>query len=119
MLPPILLVAGLAVAGTASAAPTHLTDVQYMQAARCRALIAAPALGGGDTHRIDDLLKQEGVGREAFIADKADEMQREVARLAKGASSERRASLTSERDGVCQAYNGANTAAAQSGTSSR
>jgi hypothetical protein len=100
-----VIVAALAVSTTAAAQPSHLSDVQYMQAARCRALIASPSLGKEDTSRIDGLLKAEGSSRVTYIADKADEMQRDAARMAAGASPERKASLIAERDGVCAAYN--------------
>jgi hypothetical protein len=108
----LIIVATLAASTSALASPSHLTDVQYMQAARCRALIAAPALGGGDTSQIDALLKRESSGRLGYVYDKANEMQRDAARTARDASSERKASLISERDGVCEAFNGAATTAA-------
>ena len=40
-----------------------------------------------------------------YIADKADDMQRDAARMASGASPERKATLIAERDGTCAAYN--------------
>jgi hypothetical protein len=100
-----VILTALAVSTTAAAQPSHLSDVQYMQAARCRALIASPALGKEDTSRIDALLKAEGSGRVTYIADKADDMQRDAARMASGASPERKATLIAERDGTCAAYN--------------
>jgi hypothetical protein len=100
-------VIGALVASTAAvAAPSHLTDVQYMQAARCRALIASPALGKGDTTNIDALLKSEGASRLDFVYDKASEMQRDAARVARDASPQSKASLIAERDGPCVAFTG-------------
>ena len=112
-----VVIASLAVAGSAAAAPTHLSDVQYMQAARCQALVASPALGKGDTTRIDALMKSEGASRIDYVHDKADEMRRQTTRLAADANPERRASLIAERDGACQAFasNGSNMAATSSG----
>src|SRR3974390_135812 len=52
-------VAALAVTTPAMAASTHLTDVQFMQASRCAALIASPSLGKEDATSIDALLKSE------------------------------------------------------------
>lgn len=101
-----VVIASLAVAGSAAAAPTHLSDVQYMQAARCQALVASPALGKGDTTRIDALMKSEGASRIDYVHDKADEMRRQTTRLAADANPERRASLIAERDGPCAAFSG-------------
>ncbi|MHB8529567.1 MAG: hypothetical protein ACYC8V_08680 [Caulobacteraceae bacterium] len=107
MLKPLIIVASLAVSTSALAAPTHLTDAQYMEAARCRALIASSALGKGDTHVIDALMKREGAGRIGMVYDRADEMGRDAARLARDANGAQKASLVAERDGACLAFNAA------------
>jgi hypothetical protein len=101
-----VVVAALAVSTAAAAAPSHLTDMQYIEAARCQALIASPALGKGDTSTIDALVKSEGRSRIDYVSNKADETRREAARLASQASPERRATLMAERDGACAAFSG-------------
>ena len=105
MIRSFIVIASLA-ASTAVAAPqAQLSDVQYLAAARCRALIASPALGKGDTHAIDGVLKAQNRGRPAYIYDKGQDMQQDAASQARHASP----TPIAERDGVCQAFNGAET----------
>jgi len=108
----LIVSASLAASTSVVAAPNHLTDVQYMQASRCRALIASPALGKGDTTVIDGLLKSEARGRMGYVYERADEMQHDAARIARDASAERKVSLIAERNGVCEAFNGGTSTAA-------
>ncbi len=121
MLKTVLAAATLAACAAATlpaiAATDHLSDSQYLTAVRCRALIASPALGKGDTGALDAMLKSERVGRVASMADRADEIRSDAARQASHAGSTEKAQLDAERDGLCQAYvPGATTAAAaQSG----
>ena len=109
MIRSFIVIASLA-ASTAMAAPqAQLSDVQYLAAARCRALIASPALGKGDTHAIDGVLKAQNRGRPAYIYDKGQDMQQDAASQARHASPTQKTALIAERDGVCQAFNGAET----------
>ncbi len=114
----IVIIAALAVSTTAAAQPTtpKLTDVQYMEAARCRALIASPSLGKEDTTSIDALLKSQGASRTTYVYDKAGEMQSDAARQASGASPERKANLIAERDGTCAAFTGSTVATTAKGS---
>ena len=95
-----------AVATTASARATHLTDVEYLQAARCSGLAASEALGAMDTASIDALLKIESRGRDGFIIDKAEQMKADARRIARRAKPERKAALLAERAGACARYFG-------------
>ena len=101
-----IVIAALAASNVALAAPVHLTDGQFLAASRCRALIASPALGGGDTRVIDGLIKTEGRSRAAYIFDKSRETQEDAAGQARHAGPIGRTALIAERDGACQAYNG-------------
>lgn len=93
-----------AVATTASARANHLTDVEYLQAARCSGLAASEALGAMDTASIDALLKAESRGRVGFIVDKADKARSDAERMANRAKPERRAGLLAERTNTCARY---------------
>ncbi len=101
-----------ALAPMAWAAPAHLTDGQYLAAVRCRALIASPTLGKGDTHALDGLLERESLGRVPAVADRADETRADATRDANHAGVQEKAQLVAERDGACQAFAGGTTTTA-------
>jgi hypothetical protein len=110
-----IIIASLAASSVAMAAPAHLTDSQYLSAVRCRALIASPSLGKGDTSAIDAMLKVERNGRQPAVADRADEVRSDTVRVTGHAGANEKAQLMAERNGVCQAIGegGTTTAAAQ------
>ncbi len=104
----LILVAALGAAGAATAAtPARMSDGQYLELNRCRALMASTALGGGDTKLVDAALKAQSRGREDYITTHGGELQQDAARAAQRASGDRRARLISERDGACQTLVGA------------
>ena len=105
MLKAFVVIASIATSSVALASPAHLSDAQYVSAARCGGLIGSPALGRGDTSAIDAVLKSEGRSRMPIVADKADEARRDAVREAAHAGVQGRAALAAERDGVCQAWN--------------
>ena len=102
-----IVLAATAIATTAFAQPDgRLSDVDYIQAARCKGLVASGALGDVNTAGIDALLKTQGRGRVAFIYDKADQKRTDAyfeAKRAQGAGKDR---LIAERDGVCKRFLG-------------
>jgi len=104
MLNGFIVAAALAASTAAVAQPAHLTDTQYLAAARCRALIASPALGKGDTSAIDSVLKTEGRSRVGAVYDRVDQVQSDAASAARRAEGEQKAKLVAERDGACQVY---------------
>ena len=112
MLKGFIVIASLVASTAALAAPAHLSDGEYLAAARCRALIASPVLGKGDTAAIDALLKGQAQRRVGFISDKADEVQRDTQRVVGHADADGKAKLIAERDGVCRAYAGASMTSA-------
>ncbi len=103
----LIVVAALVASSPVLARSERLTDVQYLQAARCQALISSSALGKGDSHVIDALMKQQSVGRMEAILDRADDMRSDASRIARSSSAMEKAALTAERDGVCTAFNAA------------
>jgi len=87
--------------GTASASD-RVTDVQYLQANRCRALAASEMLGPRDTSSIDAFLKAEGRARPAAVLNMAQDAQNRARRQAQ--SVDRKARLEAELNGACVAY---------------
>lgn len=100
----IMMTAAFATAAEARA--RHLTDVEYLQAARCSGLAASGALGEVDTASIDAMLKEEGRGRTGFIVDKAHTTKVDAKRQAARAKPERKAGLQAELNGACARYFG-------------
>lgn len=94
-----------ATATTAVAQPNvRLSDVEYMQAARCAGIASAdPSI---DTSSINALLKTEGRTRVGYISDKADEMRADAARSAKRANGYAKERLTAELGGACKRFLG-------------
>jgi len=110
MLKSMIVIASLAASSAAFAAPSHLTDGQYLEAARCRVLIASPALGAGDTKPIDATLKSEGRGRVPAVYDRIDDVQHSTEMAVRHADADNKAKLMAERNGVCQTLAGASMA---------
>jgi hypothetical protein len=100
----LIAVAALAATTGAMAAPSHMSDAQYLSAVRCQALMSSPALGKGDTAGIDQVLKAESGGRVDAISDRADEVRATALRQASHAGATGRAALIAERNDSCQAW---------------
>jgi hypothetical protein len=90
-------------AGAAMASTDRLNDAQYVEAARCQALMSAPRLGGGDTRAIDQLIRQADRGRTGMAYDRAQQARDDASEQAGVAGAYRKAELSAERDGVCRA----------------
>lgn len=115
MLKVMIITASLAVSTAALAAPARLTDVQFMQLARCRALVASSQLGGGDVAAFDAAFKAQRGSRDNFIYERADQLADDAARDARRAGPDKRNHLIAERDGVCQALIGGTMASGGAG----
>lgn len=103
----IIVTAALAAATATSAfaqPAARLTDVEYMQAARCAGLASADA--SLDTASINTLLKTEGRGRIGYVSDKADEMKSDAARSAKRANGYAKERIAAELGGACKRFLG-------------
>jgi hypothetical protein len=112
----IIAAAAMAATTAAVAAPNHMTDVQYLGAVRCQALMSSPALGKVDTTGISALIKSQGDARDNIVFDRADTVRADTLRQASHTDATGRASLIAERDGACQALasNGSTMAATSS-----
>ena len=84
------------------AAPSHLTDTQYLAVARCDGLASSKALGASDAASLDAVFKSEGRGRVSEVTDRADEARSNAIREAGHAGATGKLGLIAERDGACQ-----------------
>ena len=98
-----LIGAGALTATAAAAQPGHLSDVGYMQAARCAGLASSAKLGSADAAALSSLVRSQSLGREPYILDKADEMQVRAKREADRADEYAKARLAAELNGACAA----------------
>jgi hypothetical protein len=93
----ILSVISLTSAATAAAAATQASDLDYVQANRCRGI----AIGlGVDASALTAYVKAQGGSRNAVVQDRADE---EFARGKREAKGDAKSRLQSELDGACAA----------------
>ena len=95
---------GCAAATQALAAPTRLTDVQYMQASRCLGLMTSKALATPDAGPLAKYLQSQDWARSDYIESKADEMRQEAQHEASSRDAGLLTRLTAERDGACHAF---------------
>jgi hypothetical protein len=108
------VVAVSALAGAAQAG-TAVSNVDFLQAARCRGLAASEGLGKLDTAGIDTFLKQETGSRELPIRVSANNKITGAQKEGDKAEGAKKEKLLAERSGVCSAWlGGAATGAAVS-----
>jgi hypothetical protein len=99
----ILAASSIAVAAAAGAQAASMSDVQYMAAERCEALVGSPALGKGDTHALQALIRQQERGRSAVAIELGQQAHDDAARQARIAGGYEKSKLMAERDGACRA----------------
>lgn len=104
---------GLAVTVTAAAQAKEprISDVEYLQASRCKGLAASPAGGQIDASRLDALLKRQSQARPDAILQKGEEVMRAARR--QGRDADRSTRLAAELSGACAAFLTGDIAAAQ------
>jgi len=91
---------GLLAAGAAQASE-HVTDVDYMRAARCKGIAAGL---GADASGLDAFLKVQSRSRVPYVIDRGqDEMNRGKREAAKADLKDR---ISAELAGPCMAYTG-------------
>ena len=95
-----------AISGAAVAQPGgHLSDVAYLEAARCAGLASSKKLGG-DGAALQALLKTESNGRLAAVMEQADEAQARARHEADRADDYSKGRLQAELTGACAALKG-------------
>jgi hypothetical protein len=106
-----LTVAGLIALAAAAAAPafaaqpTHLNDVQFVEANRCLGLMSSKSIGTQDASAMAQLVKAQDTGRIGYVYERADQARDDAKRQADHAGTEN-ARLIAERDGVCRSFIG-------------
>lgn len=101
-----LIIATVAVASFAGVANAGVSNFQYLEAARCRALASSENLGKLDTAAIDEFLRNEGSTRTLAVKTSAQNKMSGAAKDAASADGEKKAKLLAERDGACATYLG-------------
>jgi hypothetical protein len=104
----------LGVAGAATAG-AHMTDAQYVAAARCQALASASSLGVSDSHAFDALVREQERGRTEIAYEAAQDAREKAARQARAAGPYEKSQLAAERDGPCRAMVTSTTAPSGAG----
>ena len=99
----IVAAVALFAAGAAQAA-TGVSNLQFLEAARCRGLAASETLGKVDTSAIDAFLRQEGSSRELPVRASASKKIVGAQKEADKAEGDKKAKLLAERDGVCAVW---------------
>ncbi|MET3667602.1 hypothetical protein [Caulobacter sp. 1776] len=102
----LLIIATAAVASFAGIAHAGASDLQYLEAARCRGLAASENLGKLDTAAVDNFLRTESDTRSPEIKTSAMKKMSSAEKDAAGAAGEKKAKLLAERESSCGAYLG-------------
>nr|WP_295107864.1 hypothetical protein [uncultured Caulobacter sp.] len=102
-----LIIATAAVASFASVAHAGpVTNLQFLEAARCRGLAGSENLGKLDTAALDAFLRTEASARDPAALNSAQNKMKSAAKEADAASGDKKAKLLAEREGACGAYMG-------------
>ena len=100
-----LIIATVAVASFASAAHAgSVTNLQFLEAARCRGLAGSENLGKLDTASLDVFLRTEAGTRDPAALNSAQNKLKAAAKEADAADGEKKVKLLAERDKACGAY---------------
>ena len=98
----IATVAFASLAGVAHAG--SVSNLQFLEAARCRGLASSENLGKLDTASLDAFLRTEGSARDLAVRTSARNKIEAARKEADSADGEKKAKLLAERDGNCGAY---------------
>jgi hypothetical protein len=109
----IIIATAIAISALGGVAQAGISNLNYLQAARCRGLAASEGLGKLDTANIDAFLKQEGSARELAVRASAGNKISGAQKEGDKAEGAKKDKLLAERSGVCSAFlSGAATGAA-------
>jgi hypothetical protein len=96
-----------AMAGAASAQPpSHLSDVAYIEAARCAGLASSGKLGSSDGAALAALLKSQAYDRDQTVLDQANDAQQQAKRQANKADDYMKTKLQTELSTSCASFKG-------------
>ncbi|USQ98124.1 hypothetical protein [Caulobacter sp. RL271] len=100
----IATVAVASLAGVAHAGPT--TNLQFLEAARCRGLAGSENLGKLDTASLDSFLRAEAGSRDIAVRTSAQKKIASAQKEADGADADKKTKLLAEREAKCGVYMG-------------
>jgi len=100
----IIAAAAVSALSGAAQAASNMTDIQFLQAARCRGLAASEGLGRLDTAAIDQLLRTEGQARELGIRASATNKINAATTQGDKAQGAKKEKLLAEREQACAAW---------------
>ena len=99
-----LIVTAVAFAAFAGVAQAGVSNLNYLEAARCRGLAASENLGKLDTTALDAFLRDEGSARDLAVRTSAINRMQSALKEANAADGEKKAKLLAQREGACAAY---------------
>jgi len=99
-----LIIAAVAFGSLAGVAQAGVSNLSYLEAARCRGLAASENLGKLDTAALDAFLRTEGASRDLAVRTSAIKKIEAAQKEADGAEGEKKAKLLAQREGGCGAY---------------
>jgi len=100
----IAMVAAASLAGAAQAG--SISDLRFLEAARCRGLASSDNLGKLDTASLDTFLRTEGSARDLAVRASAMNKIKAAQKEADAADGEKKTKLLAERESNCGAYLG-------------
>ena len=102
----IVIATAIAISALAGAAQagTGVSDMNYLQAARCRGLALSEGLGKVDTTNIDAFLKQETDARDMPVRISAGNKMTAAQKEGDKADGAKKEKLLAERTGACSAF---------------
>jgi hypothetical protein len=99
-----LIIATVAIGSLAGVAHAGVSNLTYLDAARCRGLATSENLGKLDTTALDAFLRAEGASRDLAVRTSANNKMQAALKEANAADGEKKAKLIAQRDGACAAY---------------
>ncbi len=102
-----LMVVAATLTGTAaSAEPRKLSDVDFLEAARCVGIASSGKIGSTDVPALNGWLRSQSTGRSIYIAERADQVQHDAKMEASRAGEFQKQRLINELNGVCATLRG-------------
>jgi hypothetical protein len=99
-----LIIATVAFGAFAGVAQAGVSNLDYLEAARCRGLASSENLGKLDTTALDSFLKAESASRDLAVLNSANNKILSARKEADAAAGDKKVKLLAKRDGACAAY---------------
>lgn len=99
-----LIVTAAAFAAFAGVAQAGVSNLNYLEAARCRGLAASENLGKLDTAALDAFLRDEGASRDLAVRTSAINKMQSALKEADAADGEKKAKLLAQRESACAGF---------------